>query len=634
MRFIFRGATFALMVGVAGCTEEWTNPLSTGPDGSPFYFQQAATGPLVEEIWLSDELEDKDGLLGPEWNGSKIFEVALDNGLKRANLTLRADLSVGACASNLPLGVDCRVAFDKVHISASPDGKKIYAVQRQRPVGNGPNGTYRSISPAPAPLDTIFLPAHSYSGHPIGYWDVDLARFVWMGEIAGLPGGIVLATNSADGGLYIGSASSDRLYRITAAQLAVNDLTIQPENSWPLVTTGGATLDLNGADMAFDAQGTLFVWTNTGTIGQQGLWTVELDGGDPEEAVGTRVGGSSEAYFTGLAFRNAGNGALLGSTAVISNLDLTDDSRIYEIDPATGVIGQAYPMYLNGFRYEHLYGDMSTGRLALPPPAGAVLLIIDEDGIDNGLHLNRTGGNITPAGPSFWTENEVNDDLAAYGFRDVLRYFADSNNFGRTITVRTGQTGDEGWFAPNCIPAKWIASNSPSDLTCLTGAARGSGINNLVFSGKTPFVGAPTSWNIPQSRLDKIPAVMPLRARGLVSLEGKDVCALVYDSDISINYNSSRTPFTDGNLQGATLGIAAFRVNVVRTLNRFSSSTLPEVQITVLNAADTCKNFQLFNAPVPRSSSVPNDRLVENLAGTGSNGYRQLRFNPEWELFF
>jgi uncharacterized repeat protein (TIGR01451 family) len=259
-------------------------------------------------------------------------------------------------------------------------------------------------------------------------------------------------------------------------------------------------------------------------------------------------------------------------------------------------------------------------------PAGAVLLIIDEDGIDNGLHVNKSGGWITPSGPQFWTASEVNDDLAAYGFRNVLRYFASSANFNREITVRTGQTGDEGWFAPHCIPRKWLGSSaSSSSNECLSGADRTIGIHNYFFSGKTPFTGAPGSWNIPQSRLDKIPHVRPLRALGLQTLVGKDVCALVYDSDISINYDHGTPLGVNGNLQGATLGIAAFHVISVHTLNNFSSSTLPQVRIRVLNPAAACTNFQLYNAPVPNSSSVPNDRVVPSVFNyTGSNSYRSI----------
>jgi len=644
MKYVFRRtalSALAVGIGLTGCTDEARGPLSVSPGDTPFFFQQAAPGVVVEEIWLADELEDKDVGLAPEWNGSKIFKVDLDDATNRANLTLRADLSVANCATLLPAGVDCRVAFDKVHISASPDGKRIYAVNRQKPPAGPYNSRYSATDPArtgDAPntgIKEVIPNGYAYTGLPMGYYDVDANSFVWMGEFTGLPtsGGFVLATNSANGNLYVGSAQTNSIYRILAADLANNDLALKSGNSWPVVLEENTSvaLDLVGADMAFDAQGRLFVWTNTGTNSQRGLYRVVLDGGSPEKAVATRIGGSSTAYFTGLAFRDAGNGPLLGSTAVISNENLTDDSRIYVIDPATGECCsiQVFDMYLNNVRYEHLYGDMTTGRLVTPPPAGAVLLIIDEDGIDNGLHVNKSGGWITPSGPQFWTEKEVNDDLAAYGFRNVLRYFAASSNFGKTITVRTGQTGDEGWFAPNCIPRKWLNSSTrSSDITCLEGAERTTGINNLFFSGKTPFAGAPSSWNIPQSRLDKIPQVRPLRALGIQTLVGQDVCALVYDSDISINYDHGKALEVNGNLQGATLGIAAFKVESAHTLDRFSSSTLPQVKITVLDPAVACKNFRLYDAPVPNSSSEPNDRVIPSTVGVGPKLYRSIATNP------
>ncbi|HSL88270.1 MAG TPA: hypothetical protein VK870_03115, partial [Ignavibacteriaceae bacterium] len=59
------------------------------------------------------------------------------------------------------------------------------------------------------------------------------------------------------------------------------------------------------------------------------------------------------------------------------------------------------------------------------------------------------------------------------------------------------------------------------------------------------------------------------------------------------------------------LGVVAFQVNEVRTLNNFSSSTLPEVQVTILDASSySNSNFMLLSAPVPASSSVPNDRIA------------------------
>jgi hypothetical protein len=86
-----------------------------------------------------------------------------------------------------------------------------------------------------------------------------------------------------------------------------------------------------------------------------------------------------------------------------------------------------------------------------------VLLTIDDDSLDNGSRFNASGGPITPGGPNFFTPSDVNDDIAADGQRAVLRYFA--ANVGRTITVMTGETGDEGWFAPTCIPQRWLSGS-------------------------------------------------------------------------------------------------------------------------------------------------------------------------------
>ncbi len=104
--------------------------------------------------------------------------------------------------------------------------------------------------------------------------------------------------------------------------------------------------------------------------------------------------------------------------------------------------------------------------------------------------------------------------------------------------------------------------------------------------------------------LDKVPGVTPLRADGLKQLEGKQVCALVYDSDISINYDP-----LDGSLKGANLGIVAFKVISVTARSDGSSSSLPEVEIEILDAEDCdCDTLTLFmDAPEPISSSEPFD---------------------------
>ncbi|MGM0933044.1 MAG: hypothetical protein ACQEWD_06330 [Bacteroidota bacterium] len=105
--------------------------------------------------------------------------------------------------------------------------------------------------------------------------------------------------------------------------------------------------------------------------------------------------------------------------------------------------------------------------------------------------------------------------------------------------------------------------------------------------------------------LDEVHHVIPLRATSLAMLAEQTVIAVVYDSDISINYN----PIT-GNLQGENCGIVAFEViDVTAREDDDSNSELPQVRIKILDAtvvADYLLN--LFSNPdIPESSSEPED---------------------------
>lgn len=87
-------------------------------------------------------------------------------------------------------------------------------------------------------------------------------------------------------------------------------------------------------------------------------------------------------------------------------------------------------------------------------------------------------------------------------------------------------------------------------------------------------------------------------------LIGQTVLAVVYDSDISINYGP-----LNGNLQGANLGMVALKVEQVTKRTDGSSGSLPVVKVKILNV-ESVKGLPLklfSNAPVPRSSSEPFD---------------------------
>lgn len=216
--------------------------------------------------------------------------------------------------------------------------------------------------------------------------------------------------------------------------------------------------------------------------------------------------------------------------------------------------------------------------------ANCGFLLIDEDSIDNGLPPNFFD-RISLCGASGC---DVNDHIARIGLRTELPYFA--ANVGDIITLWTGTVGDEGWFALEQIPQKWNTGGLQNGLTNFLNAATGLG------SGKNP-----------EKFLDKIPHVNPLRATGLEMLENSNacICAVVYDSDISINYDNP----INGSLKGANLGIVAFEVLDVSIMNPpQSSGSLPMVQIQILDADTVCAApLTLFDAPTLQSSSVPYD---------------------------
>ncbi len=206
-----------------------------------------------------------------------------------------------------------------------------------------------------------------------------------------------------------------------------------------------------------------------------------------------------------------------------------------------------------------------------------VLLVIDEESIDNGNE------------PNDFSNVDVNDQLAKVGLREQLRFFRE--NVGRTITLYTGQVGDEGWHALKTIPNAWKNAGPFNN-----------GSKNFLKAG--PGLGSGNPDDDKEVLLDKIPDVTPLRATGLTMLKGQTVLAIVYDSDISINYSPLM-----GNLMGANLGIVAFDVLDVKKRTDGSTSSLPAVTIRIRNADDYDGNSMMLfqNAPVPRSSSEPFD---------------------------
>ncbi len=218
--------------------------------------------------------------------------------------------------------------------------------------------------------------------------------------------------------------------------------------------------------------------------------------------------------------------------------------------------------------------DIGTPTLIDEP----IFLLIDEESIDNGNE------------PNDFSNDDVNDPLARVGLRTQLDFF--QRNVDVEIDLYTGQVGDEGWFALKTIPDVWKDAG-PNTIGAQNFWEAGSGLGSGNGGGDDDK----------EVLLDDISDVTPLRATGLAMLIGKIVVAVVYDSDISINYSPLK-----GNLQGANLGTVAFEVIDVVERTDGSSSSLPKVRVRILDVRNFTEGFYLFsNAPIPSSSSEPFD---------------------------
>jgi len=240
-------------------------------------------------------------------------------------------------------------------------------------------------------------------------------------------------------------------------------------------------------------------------------------------------------------------------------------------------------------RITQLVLDEPLSATCLPTePQGPVFLVIDEDSIDNdgSYFIGGTPQNFLGGEEFKFIDTDVNDDIAEIGERSQLPFFA--ANIDETITLLTGEMGDEAWFAPNEIPDSW------------------EGLDNFILAA--PPIGDS------EDLLDKVPDVRPLRAEGLFQLIDREVCAVVFDSDISTNYDP-----LDGSLKGANYGIVAFKVKSVTAvagLPDFSDSSLPEVEIDILDANEVCnKTLSLFDAQQKLTSSSEEVDVLPNADG-------------------
>jgi hypothetical protein len=150
---------------------------------------------------------------------------------------------------------------------------------------------------------------------------------------------------------------------------------------------------------------------------------------------------------------------------------------------------------------------------------------MDEDALDDDMETVEQAADdhsVTPA-------DLINDDSPTEVGNPPLKW---SDLFaGDIVKLPTGQVDDEGFFSLPTNPVGKNGSFTVADFIAGT---------------------------VPQADLDEVQDVMPLRNQDLVDLVGRCFVAVVYDSDISINYEP-----LEANLQGGRLGLFYFTVLAV-----------------------------------------------------------------------
>lgn len=262
---------------------------------------------MEEVLYLSDTVVKYDGI-------SNLYRVEIEEVNARANLIL------------LPNGL---VDYDHVDsLASTPDGSRLYFVDED------------TRDP-----DSLSI---------LAYYDHGTATLQEIGNIQ-VGGeqvrGIDQAAFSPDGVLYLTGSELDKLYTVDLVDAEATEIgTLVNEST-------SAVLNIDGADIAYTAQGALYLWINFEREGAPiGLYTLSLPAQDGSVLATYLGAGSDDHLFRGLAFRANGIGDLVGSTREneLHIMNLVDGSDV--LPPL--------PLYLEDEPFDTAAGDMSIGPFA------------------------------------------------------------------------------------------------------------------------------------------------------------------------------------------------------------------------------------------------------------------------------
>ena len=149
---------------------------------------------------------------------------------------------------------------------------------------------------------------------------------------------------------------------------------------------------------------------------------------------------------------------------------------------------------------------------------GRCVVVIDQETIDEDIHTIEDAADAYPGvGPA----KLVNEDRPTVPATPTPWLLWNEIGVGDMVLLPSGQVDDEGWFA---MPENPVGKKGPFSLD--------------------DFVGG----TIDEHWFDEVEDVMPLRNQDLASLVGRQCVAVVYDSEVNMNYNP-----IEGKLMGARL---------------------------------------------------------------------------------
>ena len=229
----------------------------------------------------------------------------------------------------------------------------------------------------------------------------------------------------------------------------------------------------------------------------------------------------------------------------------TANYTVTQVDVGAGVI-------LNTATADSVESPPVTDDETVTVPLGVCLVIIDEETIDNAISTILAAAAAHGVTGDFLT----NDDSPTEVGNPPLRW--NVNFAGDIVKLPGGQRDDEGLFAlPETI--RYADDRTLADFGLTTSAE---------------WIAAFVAGTLPQAALDKVRDVMPLRNQDLAALVGRTCVGVVYDSNISINFQP-----LNASLMGGRYGLFTFTVLAVEvpgsTPESQSSTSLYDLWVQV-----------------------------------------------------